>query len=140
MPQLLRHIDAIARQEGRDVLFVKFYPNIKTMDDIMNLPDWETLPIREQIIKWLDAQKFSWEPCGGWASETTIIPYLGSIYIKVPYDEANPDYQKLQNYLENPDGLMRFESVYFCYVTPQAAAKNAHHDEPGFWEKWAENF
>lgn len=26
MPQLLRHIDAIARQEGRDVLFVTFYP------------------------------------------------------------------------------------------------------------------
>ena len=140
MPQLLRHIDAIARQEGRDVLYVKFFSDIKSMDDIMNLPDWETLPIRKQIIEWLDTQKLSWVECGEWASVNYMIPYLGTIYIKVPYDEANPEYQKIQNYLENPDGTMRFESAIFCVTPLEYAMKNAHHDEPGFWEKWAENF
>lgn len=135
MPQLLRHIDAIARQDGRDVLFVTF-----CSDDTISFPDWETLPIRKQIIEWLDTQKFSWEPCGEWASENSMISYRGTIYIKIPYDEKNPDYQKLRDYLENPDGSMRFDSARFCYTTLSAAMKNAHHDEPGFWKKWAENF
>jgi hypothetical protein len=25
-------------------------------------------------------------------------------------------------------------------VKLSTAMKNAHHDEPGFWERWAENF
>lgn len=144
MPQLLRHIDAIARQEGRDVLFVTFYPDNMSFlglgTFISSIPEWETLPIRKQIIEWLDTQKFSWEPCGEWASENAITPYLGTIYIKVPYDEKNPDYQELRDYLENPDGSMRFDSARFCVTTLSSATKNAHHDEPGFWEKWAENF
>lgn len=144
MPQLLRHIDAIARQEGRDVLFVTFYPvsdlaaEFETI--ISSVKDWKTLPIRKQIIEWLDTQKISWEPCGERASENSMIPYLGTIYIKVSYDEKNPDYQKLRDYLENPDGSMRFEPALFCYTPLSSAMKNAHHDEPGFWEKWAENF
>lgn len=144
MPQRLRHIDAIARQEGHDVLFVTFFPINESFLDWeafrKSTPDWETLPIRKQIIEWLDSQKFSWEPCGEWASEYTVLPYLGTIYIKVPYDEANPDYQKLRDYLEKPDGSMRFDSANFFVTTTADAMKNAHHDEPGFWEKWAENF
>lgn len=135
MPQLLRHIDAIARQEGRDVLFVTFYSDFSG-----TVPDWKKLPIRKQIIEWLDTQKFGWEPCGEWASENSMIPYLGTIYIKVPYDEENPDYQKLRDYLEKPDGSMRFDSATFCLSTHASAMQNAHHDEPGFWDKWAENF
>lgn len=145
MPLLIRHIDAIARQEGHDVLFVAFYPGysspvpgLETLGS--SLTDWETLPIRKQIIKWLDSQKFSWEPCGEWASENAMISYLGTIYIHIPYDEKNLDYQKLRDYLENPDGSMRYKSAHFCYLTLANAMKNIHHDEPGFWEKWAERY
>lgn len=131
---LLRHIDAIARQEGRDVVLVKFFsgnnPN----------PAWEKLPIRKQVIKWLDSQGFRWEPCGEWASENSIIPYLGTIYVRIPYDEESRDYQKLRAYLEKPDGSSRYDSAYLCFLKLSEAMKNAHHDEPGFWERWAESF
>lgn len=135
MPQLLRHIDAIARQEGRDVLFITFFPHGSS-----EIPDWRALPIRKQIIEWLNVQQFQWEPCGEWASEYSMISYRGTIYIKIPYDEQNPDYQKLRDYLENPDGTMRLDGVFFNYSRLSDAMQNAHHDEPGFWEKWAENF
>ena len=150
MPQLLRHIDAIARKEGRDALYVIFFPFNESMSDYESCedgdayrdssPDWETLPIRKQIIEWLDSQKYSWEPCGEVASENSISSYRGTIYINVPYDEGNLDYQKLRNYFENPDGSMRYEWANFCVISLASAMENAHHDEPGFWEKWAEKF
>ena len=35
---------------------------------------------------------------------------------------------------------MRFDDVKFYIVTLEHAMQNAHHDEPGFWERWADNF
>ncbi|WP_340122667.1 hypothetical protein [Methylobacter svalbardensis] len=46
----------------------------------------------------------------------------------------------LRDYLENPDGSMRFETVGFWVLPLETAMKNAHHDESGFWERWAEDF
>jgi len=46
----------------------------------------------------------------------------------------------VQAFLEYPDGTMRFDDVKFYVVPLQDPMKNAHHDEPGFWERWAENF
>ena len=66
--------------------------------------------------------------------------YAGEVFIDVPFDETNLQYQKVQVFLEYPDGTMRFDGVKFYVVTLEFAMKNAHHDEPGFWEKWAENF
>ena len=140
MPKLLRHIDAIARQEGRGVLFVTFGTDPMDMPFPPIIPDWRSMPVRQQIIDWLDANHYSWEAGGEIASVNSMMPYLGTIYIKVPYDLENPDYKKLQRYLENPDGTMRFDSVFFNYLPLTLAMKNAKHDEPGFWEKWAENF
>ena len=128
MPKLLRHIDAIARHERRGVLFVTFGNDPMNMPFPPSIPDWRSMPIRQQIIAWLDANHYSWEDCGEIASVNSMMPYLGTIYIKVPYD------------LENPDGTMRFDSVFFNYLPLTVAMKNAKHDEPGFWEKWAENF
>ena len=140
MPKLLRHIDAIARQEGRGVLFVTFGNDPMNMPFPPSIPDWRSMPVRQQIIEWLDANHYSREDCGEIASVNSMMPYLGTIYIKVPYDLENPDYKKLQRYLENPDGTMRFDSVFFNYLPLTVAMENAKHDEPGFWEKWAENF
>jgi hypothetical protein len=44
------------------------------------------------------------------------------------------------DYLEYPDGTMRFKNVCFYALSLEIAMQNAHHDAPGFWEKWAENF
>ena len=64
----------------------------------------------------------------------------GDIYIDVPFDTDNPVFQKLSSYLETPDGVMKIDGVVFCYLPLDVAMENAHHDEPGFWEHWAENF
>ncbi|MFL9913987.1 hypothetical protein PQR75_00980 [Paraburkholderia fungorum] len=66
--------------------------------------------------------------------------YAGEVFIDVPFDAVEPQYQKVQAFLEHPDGSMRFDDVKFYVVPLQDAMKNAHHDEPGFWERWAENF
>ncbi len=77
--------------------------------------------------------------CGLVANENVIeCPYFGDVYIDIPFDENDPQYLIVQDYLENSDGTMRDKQVYFCYLPLEVAMKNAHHDEPGFWEKWAE--
>jgi hypothetical protein len=48
--------------------------------------------------------------------------------------------QAVQEFLEYADGTMRFDDAKFWIVTHELAVKNRHHDEPGFWEKWAEDF
>ena len=134
MPKIIEHIDAIARAKKRDVLFVVFHEKLR--DSI----DWEVLPIRRQIIGWLDANEIAWRPCGHVGNTSIMTGYKGQIYIDVPFDENDPIYQKVCGYLENSDGTMAFDGMRFCYYPLETAMKNAHHDEPGFWEKWAEDF
>lgn len=137
MPQIIQHIDAIARQKGRAALSVSFYPRpYNPFDDF----DYEKSKARKKVIKWLDKNSMPWQPCGEFANENRMMPYLGDIYVDVPYDTEDETYKKLASFLENPDGSMKIEGVNFYYTPLEIAMKNKHHDEPGFWEKWAENF
>jgi hypothetical protein len=140
MARLLRHIDAIAREEGRGVIFVTFGIDLENLTFPQANTDWESMPYRIQTIEWLNENNYNCEPCGEIASETSISTYMGSVYIKVPYDLESPDYLKLQNYLEMPDGSMRFNSVNLYHLPLTVAMQNSHHDAPGFWDKWAEDF
>lgn len=142
MPYLLEHIDAIARQKQRDVLFIRFFDPLDYEEDdgVFFCADWKSLAGRQEVIKWLDDNQISWLPCGDFADIHSMCSYAGQIFIDVPFDEADPVYQKVLGYLENPDGSMRLPGVLFCALQLQIAMKNAHHDEPGFWERWAENF
>jgi hypothetical protein len=159
MPMLIEHIDAIARKKQRDVLFIKFRlrrppwgllnadgddensatsPPESTED---NEPVAEGEDLRRTVCQWLTDQGIPWKPCAGFADENTLIGGdQGLIYLDLPFDDNDPQYQKVRDYLEYPDGHMRFASVTFCYLPLEMAMKNAHHDEPGFWERWAENF
>jgi hypothetical protein len=128
MPQLIEHIDAIARAKGRDVLFVIFH------QDLRDRIAWELLPVRQQIVEWLTANAIAWKPCGQVASTSFVGPYLGQIYVDVPFDTGDPTYRRLRDYLEKPDGSMALDGAAFCYLPLSEAMKNAHHDEPGFWE------
>lgn len=130
MPQLLKHIDAIAREKKRDVLFIRFVGDVA----------WRDLEIRTRIIDWLEANKIGWLACGDFANENYMASYRGQIYVDLPYDRDLEAYQQLEAFLEHPDGTMRFPQVEFCCVTHEGALKNVHHDVPGFWEKWAETF
>lgn len=129
MPCLIEYIDAIARQKGRDVLLIKFDKQ------------WQRDTKRDKVIAWLDEQGIQWKPCQGYiAKENEITSYDGSLYIDVPFDREHPQYKQLAAYLEYPDETPRDEGVRFHYIPLEDAMKNAHHDEPGFWEEWAENF
>ena len=139
MPMLIEYLDAIARKKGRDILFLDF-PQEKGTDSL-SFEDWDRVPVRQQIITWLDQNQIEWCICGRIANENMMGGgYQGRIYVDVPIDINNPAYQKLSDYLETSDGDMKFEGAKFCYLPLAVAMENAHHDEPGFWDRWAENF
>ena len=135
MPQLIEHIDAIARKLQRDVLYLEFMKAQRP-----HCVDYRSLDSRLRIMQWLDSEGIRWRECGQVASETVMRSYAGEIFINVPFDENNAQYRKVQAFLEYPDGTMRFDDVKFYVVTLQVRMKNAHHDEPGFWDRWADNF
>lgn len=145
MPVRIEHIDAIARQKQRDVLYVVFHtPASGTPDDEEVLGsddfDWEKLPIRQQVIDWLDAQGICWKRCGHFANECLMMGYRGQLYIDLPYDKSLSCFQALEAFLEFPDGSTRFPEATFYYLPLAIAMGNAAHDEPGFWERWAQTF
>ena len=135
MPRLIEHTDAIARREKRDVLTIRFHPDYP---DALSYR-YEDDPERKRVLAWLDAQSIKWQPCGDVANEGRMMPYLGEVYVEVPFEEGDPNFWKLQEYLENPDGTMRNPRVVLMCLPLEAALKNAHHDEPGFWDRWAES-
>ena len=145
MPQLIEHIDAIGRKKQRDVLMLEFHPEWKLSirnDDGAESEsyNYEKDKVRDEILENLNKLNVPWFECATYASTNMMCSYQGQIYIDVPYDENFPLYQVLQEYLEFPDGSIRFPSVKFLCLTLECCMKNAHHDEPGFWENWAENF
>lgn len=136
MPTLIEYIDAIARKKQRDVLSIDF---VTCATDFMEY-DYQQDPERLRVISWLDEHGIAWQPCGPVANEKRIPSHFGSIYVDVPFESADPAYELLRDYLENPDGTMQHPTVTFRYYPLEMAMKNAHHDEPGFWERWADEF
>ncbi|WP_254073716.1 hypothetical protein [Burkholderia sp. S171] len=135
MPVLREYIDAIGRQRQRDVLFLAFMRAERPYRE-----DYKTVEVRTRILQWFDDELIPWQECGPYASETTLRSYAGEIFIDVRFDTDDWQYQKVQAFLEHPNGTGRFEDVRFYAVPLDFAMKNAHHDEPGFWEAWAEKF
>lgn len=134
MPQLIEHIDAIARREQRDVLYIEFH-------DAEGRPvEFHALPLRRRLIEWLDGEGIGWRPCGDVASVRRLRGYEGRLYVDLPFVLDHPGFRKLQAYLEHPDGRMRFSEATFCVLPLAVAMRNAHHDAPGFWERWADGF
>lgn len=142
MPMMIEHIDAIARQKQRGVLFVEFQPSAVTAEagTSRSAVSWQNLPIRQQVIDWLETHGIGWDMCGSFANPSRLTGYKGQIYIDLPYDLTLAAYQELQNFLENPDGSPRNPSIVFGYCPLETAMQNAAHDEPGFWDKWADGF
>ena len=131
MPQIVDPIDRIARAKGRDVLMVGFRAPKSRRERF----DWEHCPSRQELIEWLDRQGIAWTPCYEmWSDGLIETPYTGELYIDVPYDRANEQYRQLELHLENPDGSPRIPHVLFFLLPLATALKNAHHDEPGYWD------
>ena len=151
MPLIIEYIDAIARQKRRDVLYLVFgartvraYMHEASAEDDADsgifdvLHEWERTPNRQMVLDWLDEQGIAWQSCGGFANVNSMPPYMGFVYVDVPYDTALPEYQKLEAFLEQADGSRVFPDVLFCYVPLDMAMNNAEHDDPDFWARWAE--
>jgi hypothetical protein len=143
----IEHIDAIARKVKRDVLFVIFHAphhgeNSERIADYLFDNDfkWEMCGRRQDLIDWLDTRQIEWQPCGHVADPSAMFGYRGQIYINLPFDTSLPAYCALADYLEWPDGRSRFPDATFCALAYEVALENAAHDEPGFWEKWADGF
>ncbi|XLZ72747.1 hypothetical protein ABT364_12480 [Massilia sp. SR12] len=118
MPQLIDHIDAIARSKQRAVLYLEFAAHAQ----------------RAQVLAWLDAHGMPWQECGPFCDGSGTQSYRGQVYIDVPYDENLAQYGTLRDYLEHADGSMRQEGVRFYAMPLDMAMRNAHHDEPGYWD------
>lgn len=137
MPRYIEHIDAIARKKGRAVLYLESHPQ--------PFKEWrhysyEGDVTRATVLAWFDAHDVPWTECGPFANPSVMGPYLGQVYIDVPYDENLPEYLALRDYLEHPDGSIRHDGVRFYALPLDHAMENAAHDEPGFWERLAEGF
>lgn len=113
MPQLMQHIDAIAREKNRDVLFVHF-ENYEENDQNLDSQ-------RQNVLNWLEQNNIEYTPCMGFEEEGLIDSYLGDIYIDVPFDLENAQYQILSDYLEDEDGEMKIEGVYFFVLYLETA-------------------
>jgi hypothetical protein len=136
MPGLIEHVDAIARRAGRDVLYLEFHPQ--------PYREWRAYrhdddAARTRVLAWLDAHGVHWQACGPFADPAVMAPWLGQVWLDVAYDESLADYRRLRDYLELPDGSMRHAGVRFCVMPLAYANRNAEHDVPGFWERWAED-
>ncbi len=140
MPQILKHIDKIAREKKRDVLYIVFN-ELKDGDTAKYLTyNYKKDEVRAELLKWLDENNIPFEECGAIASENGWDSYRGQLYIDVPMDEKDERYLKLNEYLEDENGDVKIEGIRYYFIPLKVAMKNAHHDEPGFWEKWAEDF
>lgn len=137
MPQLIEYIDAIARRKQRDAPYVTFFEDVSGREPTC---DWEDNPSRQQIIEWLDVEDYGWQPYGEAANECVMCSYRGSIHIDVPFDTSNVEYRAFESFLEHPDGTLRLPDMRFWVIEDEHAMKNVHHDEPGFWARWADRF
>ena len=90
MPMLIEYLDAIARKKGRDILFLDF-PQEKGTDSL-SFDDWELVPVRQQIIAWLDSNEIEWRMCGRIANENMMGGgYQGRIYVCLLYTSDAAD-------------------------------------------------
>jgi hypothetical protein len=135
MPLVIDHIDKIARVKKRDVLFVTF-----TGASDAPHTDWRDMQPRTDLIQWFQDNDIEVTPCAGMANVDSIASYEGMLYIDLPADESSLQYKLLCEHLENADGTMRHKEIFFYLLPLEAAMKNAHHDQPGFWQDEMEDF
>lgn len=113
MPQVLKHIDAIAREKNRDVLFIHFenYQEDGEGDD----------PIRQIVLDWLEDHEIAFQLCMGLEQEGFFDVYSGDIYIDLAVDEDDSNYRELCEYLEDDEGNMLLDGVLFFVLALDVA-------------------
>ena len=134
MAQILKHIDKIAREKNRDVIFINFDREVFPSYKYTEYKD------RNELLQWFDKNDIPYQECGPIADEYSWESYRGQLYVDLPIDDNNEKYQLLCEHLDAPNGTFKIKGVESWIFPLKEALKNKHHDEPGFWDKWAENF
>jgi len=115
MPQIMQHIDAIAREKNRDVLFVHF-ENYEHEN-----ADAESYHLRQNLMEWLQQRQIAFAPCMGIEQPGVIESYAGDLYVDVPFDEDDLSYQKVCEHLEDAEGNMKIPGVLFFVLSLETA-------------------
>lgn len=138
MPLIISHIDQICRSVGRDVLMMG--PS-RTRPQLEPLRAWQTSNARKEIIAWLDEKGIQWKPCGPVARDGVFESYYGDIYIDLPYAPGESRYESLIAFTEEDAlGNLKWPNTRLYLLSHAYALENAHHDAPGYWEKYADSF
>jgi hypothetical protein len=134
MAMTIEHIDKISRDKKRDVIFINFnkevYPSY----------EYQEYEERNNLIKWLNENNINYSLCGPMASENGWESYRGQLYIDVVIDDNDEQYKLICEHMDGPNGTFKIKGVESWIFPLTVALKNNHHDEPGFWDEWAENF
>lgn len=116
MPQLVDYIDKICRDKKRDVLFLRFGDPLGGQFPTAT---------RKKIITWLNENAIPYKDCTGYFSNSGYMSADQSIYLDIPYNLDNPQYQKVADYLEDTDGVIKHKGVEFLLLTYERACKVA---------------
>ena len=136
MPELIKHIDAIARACGRDVLMIAPDRSVASTE-VQRL--WRRSSERQELIDWLDANSINWEPSGWPPKDGCMESYQGGIYIDLPYDPFEPLCAALGEYVkEDAQGILKWPGIRLYLCSLEWAQQFAHHDEPGYWTEQEE--
>ena len=111
MPRLIRDLHEFAFAANRDVLCISFRTKNFPLDNCRRSP------MRDEVKKWLIENQIAFMPCCFKGD----LSYCGELYIDLPYDNNNPKYVLLEQYLENPDGTSKLYGVTFYYMTLEEA-------------------
>jgi len=139
MTRILKTLDQIAREKQRNVLFVTFHKEDINIfddegDDEIDLDDdYEQCDKRKAFIQLLDENHISFQECFGFEPGVMSMSYLGQIYLDVPFDESNPQYQLINQYVENPDGSLKDPDVALYCLSLEMAMEYKHLDDPEYW-------
>ena len=120
-------IDGIARQLGRDVLFLALLNDENESLDIYAEID--------PITDWLEARGITYRICTAFEEGVVYIEGgPGCIYLDV---EPNTDLRKLAVLLNKfgpVDGPQSVSGFQLSVLTLENALKNAEQDDPSFWD------
>lgn len=84
---------------------------------------------RDYVIAWLEQHEIEFVPCLGLSGEDEIDSYLGDLYLDIPFDQQNNQYQLVKNYLEDEQGNMIIEHVLFFVLSLEVAEEIAKDQE-----------
>lgn len=131
MPLLIEYMDAVARRLSHDLLFFGPMPGGSFDDD--SDADWLRAPAADSIREWLDAAGVAHGICGPTSNSGWIEGGPKYLYLELPYDADNADYQRLCAFVQDhDDGRTRWPDIRFCVLTLANAMKAGADKDRGF--------